>query len=279
MSASVANTPLVGFAYRRHYRAALHEAERGPDVLELMAETFDPRLPGRVDDVRALRERYALVGHSVGLSIGSVERPPQAYLDGLARFVELVQPRVYSDHFAVTYAGGRDLGHLTPIWYGEQALEVVVRNLTAARRLLGVPICLEIIAEPFALPGAQWDQARFAAEVWRACGCGIHLDVTNVFINARNSGQCPRAFVAALPAEAVQMIHAVGFGRYEHGELADTHDEDIQQELWDLLAYTFTRVRPATAVIERDGNFPPYASLLAEVDRMRSLAERPEVAP
>ena len=268
----------VGFAYRKEYRDALRDGAAGPAVLELMAEAFDPRLPGRVQQLAELRGRHAIVGHSVGLSIGSVERPPTAYFDGVARFLELAQPAYHSDHFAVTYADGRDLGHLTPIWYGEQALETVVRNLEAARRLLGVPLCLEIIAEPFELPGAQWDQARFAAEVHRATGCGIHLDVTNVYINARNFGYDPRACIAALPAGAVKLMHVVGFGRYEDGELADTHDQDIQEELFELVAYALTRVRPDHVIIERDGNFPPYAALLAEVARLEALVAAAEEA-
>lgn len=262
----------VGFAYRKELRAALQAAERAPAVLELMAEVFDPRLPGRRQTLDELRERHAFVGHSVGMSIGSVERPPAAYFDAIARFVELARPAYHSDHFAVTYAGGRELGHLTPIFYGEPALEVVVRNLEAARRLLGVPLCLEIIAEPFELPGAPWDQARFAAEVHRATGCGIHLDITNVYINARNFGRCPREFIAALPAGAVRTMHVVGYGRYDDGELADTHDQDIQEELFELVAFAFTRVRPDHVIIERDGNFPAYAALMAEVDRLQALA-------
>ncbi|MFV8751625.1 DUF692 domain-containing protein [Nannocystaceae bacterium ST9] len=266
----------VGFAFRRQYREGLLGLEqdaRAPEVLELMAESFDPRLPGRVHDVAALRERYALIGHAVGLSVGSVERPPAAYVEGVARFLELVQPSHFSDHVAITWAGGRDFGHLTPIVYCERSLEQVVDNLLALRSVLGILPALEIIAEPFVLPELDWDQGRFVSELHRATGCKIHLDVTNVHINAHNFGFCPRAFIAALPAEAIELMHVVGYGRYDEHELADTHDQDIQPELWSLVEYALARVRPAHVIIERDGNFPSYAAMLGEVERLRSLVE------
>lgn len=274
--------PKFGFALRRQYRTALRESPRAPDVLEVMADAYDPRLPGRLHDLLEIRERFDLVGHSVGMSVGSVDRPPGTYFDALARFLEVAQPAHHSDHIAVTFAAGKDLGHLTPIWYGEAALEVVIENLAEARRVLGVLPCLEIIAEPFELPGAEWDQARFAAEVHRATGCGLHLDVTNVYINAKNFGFCPRALIDGLPAGSVRLMHVVGFGQYEDGELADTHDQDIQPEIFDLTEYALQRTRPAYVIIERDGNFPPYEALLDEVDRLRAIGRRAvasEVAP
>ncbi len=263
-------------AYRRDYRDPLLTGDPIPAALELMAETFVPHLRGRApSELAQLRRRFQLTAHSVGLSIGSVERPAEAYLEGVARFLALAEPQIYSDHLAITVAGGRDLGHLTPIWYGERALEVVVRNLAAARRVLGVLPCLEIIAEPFELPGARWSQARFASEVHRATGCGVHLDLANVHINATNFGFCPRAFIEQLPADAIEVVHVVGYGRDDRGVLIDSHDHPMQPEIWDLLDFTLARAHPQFVIVERD-DAPPYAEVMDEVTRIRAALDQLE---
>ncbi len=265
--------PRTGFSLRREYDEPLRRAQHRPPVLELMVESFLAKLPARLEDLAWLRREHELTAHSVSLSIGSVDRPPPAYFDGVARFLELTEPTCYSDHLALTFSDGRELGQLTPLRYDEPTLEVVIANLEAARKIFGIMPCLEIIAEPFTIPGSRWTQAEFAAELHRATGCGLHADVTNIHINSVNFGEDARAFIDALPAAAVRSVHVVGYGTHADGELVDSHDDDAPFEVLELLRHLLRRARPETVIIERDGRLPDYATMMAEVERVRAVVK------
>jgi uncharacterized protein (UPF0276 family) len=117
---------------------------------------------------------------------------------------------------------------------------------------------------------------EFVGEVCQATGCGVLLDVTNLYINAHNRGQDPTTVIDQLPLKAVRQLHLVGFARDDSGELIDAHADPIQPELWSLYDYVRSVCAPDVVIIERDDDFPDFDELAGELARARACQETRE---
>jgi uncharacterized protein len=262
----------AGIGYRRPLRSGIVAHQESIDCLEIITEQFLPLTPSRRWELEELLQSFTLLPHGLKLSIGSVDRPNQTYLDDIARVLEVVNPPYYSDHFAITGTSEVDIGHLSPMWFTEEALDVVVRNINQVRDFLKIPLVFETITHPFYLPGATMSQEQFISEVCSATGCGILLDVVNIYINAMNLGGDAKEFVRGLPLESVRQLHIVGYSTDDSGFLIDGHSNGIQPEVWSLYDDIMSVCRPEFVVIERDANFPGISELVEEVEHARIAA-------
>lgn len=259
----------VGLGYRRSIAHDILDSGAAFDSLEIIAESFFDLSWQKASELRELRRRFTLIPHGLRLSIGSVVRPPQTYLDDIARVLEWTGAPYHSDHFAFTGCDGIELHHLSPLWHTEAGLETVIANVDAVQRFLGVQLVLETITHSFRVPDETLTPAQFISTVVAETGCGVLLDVTNTYINAVNFGEDPLAFVTALPATAIRQLHIVGYARDEHGTLLDGHAHAIQPELWELYDRVLAIAAPDQVIIERDAQFPPIEELGAEAARAR----------
>ncbi|MGA8025513.1 MAG: DUF692 domain-containing protein [Bryobacteraceae bacterium] len=262
----------VGIGFRRELEQGIFDYQSSFDCLEIIAESYFEPTRTAIEELFRLKNTFRLVPHGLRLSIGAVERPRQSYLDELARLLDRIDAPYHGDHFALTGANGIELGHLSPLWYTDEGLDTVISNIRGAQRFLGRQLVLETITHPFLIPGATMSPAEFIAAACRETGCGVLLDVTNVYINARNAGEDPSVFIRALPLKSVRQIHLVGYAREADGTYVDGHDQAIQDDLWALYDYTMTLCSPEFVIIERDGNFPDVAELAAETERARRPA-------
>jgi uncharacterized protein len=256
------------------YRAELHEqilAHAGEiDFLEIITEQFIRRSPEVRERALALRERTTLIPHGVELSIGTAAGVDPEYLDELARFVDLLAPPWFSDHLAFTRVPRADLGQLTQLWFTEESLDVVRRNVRTVRERIAVPLLLENITYYFDLPLAEMSEARFTTRALEETGCGMLLDVNNVHINATNLGFDPYAFLEGLPLERVVQIHLAG-GIRVGPMIVDTHSSAVREEVWDLLAFVLERAPVKGIILEWDQDFPEFSVLLRHLERARGL--------
>ena len=260
----------AGIGYRRAHHAALL-AGGGPRVLEILPDHFFAN-PGAIE---ALAERFTLVFHDVGLSIGTAgpEDHARARLARIKTLAQLARPVLFSDHLAITRSpDGTDLGHLAPIWRTERMLDHVADRVRAVADTLGVPIALENIAAPFELPGMS--EAEFFTRLVERTGCGVLLDLTNLLGNAHNHGFEPRARLRAYPLAAVQQVHLAGGFVDRSNQWIDSHSEPVEPAAYALLA-DLAAARPAlrTIVIERDDKLGELAGLVAEADRAQAIWE------
>lgn len=193
----------AGVSYRRCHHEALFAAARRPRVLEVIPEHF-LAAPG---DIEPLADAFELVFHSVGLSVATAPGgPARAVLDArLARVRELVRiarPAWVSDHLALTVSpDGLDIGHLAPIPYNLDTLQIVVDRVRAWQDALAVPVALENIAAPFEIPGALMREPELLHRLIEATGCHLLLDVTNLLLNGRNFGFDPATRLAQYPVK------------------------------------------------------------------------------
>lgn len=260
-----------GLGYRRRMSDSIWRHASEIDSLELITEHFIPLTESRRREIESLKESFTLIPHGLGLSIGSVDRPPAEYMDMLARVVRVMEPDYYSDHFAITDTARRRLGHLSPIWCTHENLEVTIRNVEVAQDLLGVQLVLETITQPFRMPHRELSENEFIRVVAERTGCGILLDVTNVLINEANLSIDSSAYITSLPASAVKQYHLVGYGSDDYGDLVDSHSHAIQEKVWDMFERSLAHAPPDNIIIERDDDAPDVSDMVEEIRKAKKL--------
>ena len=153
-------------------------------------------------------------------------------------------------------------------------MECVTRNIDQAQTVLGREILIENPPHYIPLPGHEWDEPEFLSEIARRTGCGLLIDVNNVWVSANNLGYCPYAYLDALPIWAIDEIHIAGH-RLDpmHGAtlLIDSHDAPVAQPVWTLLDRLIARVGVVPILLERDGNVPPFGELMDERDHAAAM--------
>ena len=192
---------------------------------ELIAETLAPAVPPR--GVAELRERgVPVVPHGVGLSLGGVDPVDAARVTHLAACAEAVDAPLVSEHVAFVRAGGREAGHLLPVPRTREALDVLVANIRRTQAELDVPLALEPIAALFDWPENEFTEPDFLTELIERTDTLLLLDVANLYANARNRGQDPRAQLDRLPLDRIGYVHVAG-GSEHDGLYQDTHTDPV----------------------------------------------------
>lgn len=263
----------VGLGFREPFRGELFLNRGRVDFLDVTADHYLDASPPKARELELLREHFTLIPHGLSLSLGSAEGLDDAYVGKLAELVRRLDPPWWSEHLAYTRAGGREIGHLTPLPCSREAVEVVCRNVERVRRHIQTPLILENISYLVEMPGAEMTEADFLAEVLERTDCGLLLDVMNLHANAVNHGYDPLEFLARIPLERVVQLHFVG-GHWQDGVLVDSHSAPTADEVWALLEAVLARAPVRGAILERDEHIPPLAELLGELERARELGRR-----
>lgn len=263
---------LAGLGLRPEIAPELLREPGAIDVLELL---FESSVASRRAEREALAfaRAFPTVVHGVKLSLGSAAGVARERAERLGRFAREVGARAVSEHAAFVRAGGREIGHLTALPFSREAVAVVARNVAAARRHLpDVPFLLENAAWGFRPPGDEMDEGTFHAELVRATGCGMLLDVSNVIANARNAGVAPAALLARYPLEAAGQVHVAGGAWDGHGFWLDTHGHPVELEGFALVARVTEAAGEIPIILERDEDFPSFGELAGEVRRARAAS-------
>ena len=222
-----------------------------------------------------IRARYPLSVHGVGLSIGSAEGLAPGHLQRLAAVVDRYQPALVSEHLAWSTHAGVFLNDLLPLPYTEATLAVVVRHVDQVQSALKRRILIENPSTYLRFAVEQMAETAFLRELARRSGCGLLLDVNNVFVSSANHDFNPTVYLADFPVEHIGEIHLAGHASIEvaGGEslLIDTHDRPISDRVWALYQSLISRIGPYPTLIEWDSDVPTWARLSADVARAESL--------
>lgn len=257
-------------------RAAHHERVHGeqPDIawLEVHTENF---LGGGATPamLEALRERYAISLHGVGLSLGSMDGLDEDHLARIAALVRRLDPAAVSDHVSWSVTGGVYFNDLLPIPYDQEALSVIVRNVMRFQEAIGRPVMVENPSTY--LRHAQSDRAepQFLAELCRRSGCGLLLDVNNVFVSSENHGDDAQAYLAAIAHLPIGEIHLSGHHLRRIGNRSiriDDHGSPVSDPVWALYEHVLSLIGPRPTLIEWDSALPPLETLLAEAGKAQA---------
>ena len=215
-----------------------------------------------------IRERYPLSLHGVGLSIGGENPLDPEHLARLARLIERYQPQSFSEHLAWSSHGPVFLNDLLPLAYDIATLKRVCDHIDQVQNTLKRPLLLENPSTYLQFQRSTLDETDFISETLRRTGCGLLLDVNNVYVSCINHQRDPLAYIDALPLHAVGEIHLAGFAEDSDslGErlLIDDHGAPIDNAVWRLYEQVLARTGPVATLIERDNQVPAFGVLLAE---------------
>jgi hypothetical protein len=257
-----------------HYADFLDEETVVPvDFVEVISENFMVDGGRPLDVLRRVRERHPVALHGVSMSIGSADGVDPEYLRRLRSLADAIDPMFVSDHLSWSRIEGFNSHDLLPLPYTEEALGVVSTNVLRAQDALGRAMLIENPSSYVAFTSDMTEWAFLDALCART-GCGLLLDVNNIFVSATNHSFDALAYLDGIPADRVRQIHLAGHSQGRE-LLIDTHDRAVPASVWTLYAEALWRLGPVATMIERDDNIPPLAELLAEQDVAREIAAVP----
>ena len=226
----------------------------------------------RLAALEAVRARHPLSLHGVGLSLAADADPDRQHLAALKALVDRFEPFVVSEHLAWSTHRGAHQPDLLPFPRSRAALVRIADNIGRTQDALARRVLIENPSLYLPLKGHDLDEVDFLKALVAATGCGLLVDVNNVFVSARNLGYSAEAYVDALPAEAIGEIHLAGHGLDEGGSglLIDTHGAPVAEPVWALYRRRIRRGGPRPTLIERDDDIPAFQVLMAERDRAAS---------
>lgn len=254
----------------QHYNEILDGARR-VDWFEAISENYMGPGGKPLHYVERVRAEYPLVLHGVSLSIGTTDPLNMDYLDGLKALAGRLQPMWMSDHLCWTGAHGRNMHDLLPLPYTEEALAHVAERVQRVQEYLGRELVLENVSSYVEFAHSTMSEWEFIAELTKRTGCGLLLDVNNIYVSAFNHGFDAQDFLSGIPKDRVRQIHLAGHSNMGT-HIIDTHDAPVVDPVWRLYADALRRFGPVPTMIERDDNIPPFAELVEELDKARLLA-------
>ena len=264
----------VGIGFREPFRADLFRHRDRVDFLEITADHYFDVPEEKKAELELLASHFPIIPHGLDLSLGSAEGVNNGYLDAMAELVARLDPPWWSEHIAFTRAAGVSIGHLAPLPWTVEAVEVVARNVERVQRRIRTPLILENVTAPVIMPGAELDEAGFVTAVLDRTGCGLLCDVTNLYTNVVNHGlKLENVLLDRWPWDRVVQLHFAG-GHWHDGSLIDSHAQETPAEVWSVLESAVARAPVRGIILERDENLPPFSELLDELEHARAIGRR-----
>lgn len=254
----------LGLGLRNVHFDAILSAEPQDLWFEAISENFMDSGGRPRAIINAVAERYPVVLHGVSLSIGSTDPHDRAYLASLKRLADEVRPAWISDHLCWTGVNGKNSHDLLPMPLTEESLAHVIARVRQVQDMLERPLILENPSSYVRFAQSTMDEPDFLRVLADETGCGLLLDVNNVYVSCFNAGTDPAAYIDAFPCDRVVQMHLAGhqdFGTH----LIDTHDRPVRPEVWELFRMAWARTGGASALLEWDDQIPGFEDCLAEL--------------
>jgi uncharacterized protein (UPF0276 family) len=260
------SAPGIGFK-PQHY-AELASGAQGIGFIEIHAENYMGAGGPPHAMLRALRERFALSVHGVGLSIGGETPLDREHLSRLKALCDRYQPESFSEHLAWSSHGEIYLNDLLPLPYTKATLDRIVAHVDQVQDTLQREMLLENPSTYLQFEESDIPETEFLAEISRRTGCGLLLDVNNVFVQAKNHDTSAEAYLAAFPLGRVKEIHLGGHDEQTDDAgaplLIDAHGAPVADPVWQLYANVIAAAGPLPTLIEWDNDVPDFATLADE---------------
>ena len=260
----------VGIGFRQEFKSELFLERDAVDFLEIIGDCYLDANNYLEAELELLAANFTLIPHFIDLSLGSAEGIDPEYLAKAARLIDRINPAWWSEHLSFTKAGGVDIGHLSPLPYTKEAIDIVCRNIQQVQNQINAPLILENIAYLINIPGGEMSEAQFIYEICDRTDCGLLLDITNLYINSTNHNYELEEFLAEFPLEKIVQLHFVG-GHWHDDILIDSHCSATPDPVWELMAQVTSQAQIKGVVLERDENIPPFKELTEELNKARTI--------
>ena len=261
----------------QHFDAALDCGSAGL-WFEVHPENYMVAGGPRLAWLEAIRDRHPVSLHGVALSLAADSEPDTGHLQRLATLTQRIEPALISEHLAWSTWRGAYHPDLLPFPRTGSALARIADNIARTQDALQRRIAIENPSHYLQIAGHEWDETEFLQELTRRTGCGLLLDVNNVYVSASNMGYSAEDYIDRFPGEAVMEIHLAGHTpdpTLGHALLVDSHDAPVAPAVWALYERLIRRIGPRPTLIERDDNLPVFPELLAERDRAAAILQQP----
>ena len=257
-----------------HYREVLNERPH-LDWVEVHSENFFGG-GAPLNTLRQVRNHYPVSLHGVGMGLASTRALDQTHLSDLRRLCDMIQPAAVSEHLCWNASGGYVINDLLPFPYTEEALAHVVSRIDHVQERLDRQLLVENLSSYLSFSHSEMTEGEFMSELADRTGCGILLDVENLYVNTCNLGVDAKAFIASIPVDAVKEFHLAGYSE-RNGCLVDTHDHPVSTEVWRLYEYALLQIGPRPTLIEWDSDIPALGVLMGEAAEAQRRLEQHDV--
>jgi hypothetical protein len=268
----------AGTGLKPEHAQDIFASARGVDFFEIHAENYMGAGGPPHHLLRCIAKDYALSVHGVGLSIGGTEPLDRDHLARLKKLIGEVGPAMFSEHLAWSSHDGVYLNDLLPLPYNDATLDCVVRHVDEVQHTLNMRMLLENPSTYVSFEASDMDEVEFLRAIAEQTGCGLLLDVSNVYVSSVNRGFDAAAYIDRFPMQFVGEIHLAGFAEDQDANaerlLIDAHGAPVADAVWSLYRRTLARSGPVPTLIEWDNDVPDFGTVLAEVSLARlALAE------
>jgi len=268
----------AGVGFKPEHLHDILAAQQPLGFFEIHAENYmGAGGPAHVQ-LAALRERYALSVHGVGLSIGSMQDLDQDHLARVKAVCDRYQPESFSEHLAWSSHGEVYYNDLLPLPYTPETLARVANHIDQVQATLKREMLLENPSTYIQFAESTIPEVDFLRELSRRTGCGLLLDVNNVFVSAKNHGTSAHDYLADFPFERLKEIHLGGHNEQQDDTgaplLIDAHGTPVADPVWALYADVIARAGPLPSLIEWDNDVPAWPVLRAEAERAQEILDR-----
>lgn len=266
--------PRAGLGFKPQHFDAIFQDPRPPAFFEVHAENCMGAGGLPHAQLTALRRDFPVSIHGVGLSIGGAGPLDEAHLARLRRLCDRYQPESFSEHLAWSSHGAEYLNDLLPLAYTTEALDRICAHVSQVQDVLGRRMLLENPATYVLFEQSTLSETEFLGQIARRTGCGLLLDVNNVFVSCTNHRLDPRAYLAEFPMPAVAEIHLGGHEAEDLPSgplLIDNHGAAVADPVWALYAEVVARIGAVPTLVEWDNDLPDWRVLAAEAARADAI--------
>ena len=264
-----------GLGFRPEYHRAILDGKSPLQWFEVIAENYMVDGGKPLEHLERLRSLYPIAFHGVAMNLGSVDPLNKKYLHRYKELITRFEPSIISDHLCWTGVNGENTHDLLPLPYRVDTVTLLSDRISQVQNFLGRRILIENLSTYLTFKHSEMSEWEFISEIAKKADCGILLDINNIYVSSVNHGFNPLDYLHAIPKERVGQIHLAGHSKLtnENGltYLIDTHDEPVCDEVWDLYRYSCHLLGGRSTMVERDGNFPEYKVIEAEVSKAAKI--------
>lgn len=253
----------AGIGLRTPHLAQILETRPAVPWFEVHSENYFLAGGAHWRALAAIREHYPISVHGVGMSLGSAEGLNPRHIEQLKTLIDRIQPAAVSEHLCWSSVGGRWLNDLLPLPYTQEALDLICNHIDQLQTALQRLIVLENVSSYLRFLPEEMPEWVFLNTVAERTGCGILLDVNNIYVSACNHGFDAGDFLAGIAPRHVAEMHLAGF-EIQSGLLIDTHSRPVCTEVWALYQAALQRFGAVPTLIEWDQDIPEFSVLQAE---------------
>lgn len=259
-----------GLGIRPQHWDQILGSKHGLDWFEITSENFMDSQGRPLRLLEQLRKDYPIVCHGVSLSIGSADPLNTVYLSKLKNLIDRINPEYFSDHLCWTGINQKNSHDLLPLPQTKDVIQHIVERIDQVQSLIGKKMLIENVSSYVTFKESVVPEWEFITEIAKRSGCGILLDINNVYVNAFNHKFDAKTYIDALLPEHVKQFHLAGHTNFD-SYLVDTHAAKMIDPVWDLYAHAVKRFGRIPTVVEWDDHIPSFEELLSESHRAKEI--------